>query len=172
MLPSNTLPAVQAPFAEREYVDMPRCCRILGVNETVARRLAESGLIKLIDHLPRTRKKIRYQSVVDLCDRLRREYGIPDRRPLLSAPYLRHRDADLLPFPLADTIYSNKAMELIGCGFYTLTRLVDEGRILAYRLAPGARTPWRISSSSVTAHMQRTLNGVDGGPSRYQMIEQ
>jgi excisionase family DNA binding protein len=173
MSASDSMPAVQAaPFAEREYIDMPRCCRILGVNETVTRRLAESGLIKLIDHLPRTRKKIRYQSVVDLCDRLRKEYGIPDARPRLSAAYLRHRDADLLPFPLTDTICSNEAMELIGCGFYTLTRLIDEGRILAYRLAPGARTPWRISRSSVTAHMQRTLNGVVGGAHRYTVIEQ
>jgi hypothetical protein len=171
MLPSNTPPVVQSPFAEREYIDMPRCCRILGVNETVARRLAESGLIKLIDHLPRTRKKIRYQSVVDLCDRLRGEYGIPDRRPLLSAPYLRHRDADLLPFPLTETIYSNNAMELIGCGFYTLTRLIDEGRILAYRLAPGARTPWRISRVSVENHMQQVTRGVAGGPGRYALIE-
>ena len=75
-------------------------------------------------------------------------------------------------FPLADTIYSNDAMELIGCGFYTLTRLIDEGCILAYRLAPGARTPWRISRISVTLHMQRALTGVVGGPNKYRMVEQ
>ena len=159
------------PFAEKEYIDMPRCCKILGVNETVTRRLAESGLIELIDHLPRTRKKIRYHSVVEFCDRLRKLYGIPDNRPSLSSSYLRHRDADLLPFPLSDTIYSNEAMDVIGCGFYTLTRLIDEGRILAYRLAPGARTPWRISRSSVTEHMQRTIQGVAGGPRGYVLIE-
>ena len=168
---SIEVPRTLEPFAEKEYIDMPRCCRIFGVNETVARRLAESGFIDLIDHLPRGRKKIHYKSVVNFCDRLRKKYGIPDRRPALQSPYLRHRDADLLPFSLSDTIYSNEAMQLIGCAFYTLTRLIDEGRILAYRLAPGARTPWRISRVSVENHMQLVKRGVAGGPGRYVLIE-
>jgi excisionase family DNA binding protein len=158
------------PFAEREYIDVPRCCKILGVNETIVRRLAESGLIDLIDHMPRTRKKVRYQSVVDFCNRLRHQYCIPDTRPRLSAPYLRHRDADLLPFPLSDTISSAEAIDLLGCSLFTMTRLIDEGRIMGYRLLPGRRTPWRISRSSVAGHMQRVLRGVAGGPHAYLQV--
>jgi len=160
---------MQPIFAEKEYIDTPRCCRILGVNETVARRLAESGLIDLIEHRPRSRKKIRYQSVVEFCDRLRKDYGIPDTRPPLVPPY-RHRDADMLPFPLADTIGSVEATTLNGCGFYTLTRLIDEGQIVAYQLVRGASSPWRISRESVKLHMDRVLRGVTGGPRAYVML--
>jgi hypothetical protein len=159
---ADVLNSLSSTFPECEYIDMPRCCKILGVNNTVARRLAESGMIDLIEHRPNSHKKIRYKSVVDFCDRLRQEHNIEDKRPRLSAPYLRHRDADLLPFPLTDTIHSQEAMTLIGCTPYTLTRLIDEGRVVAYRLRDFA--PWRISRSSVAAYMERVFRGVARRP--------
>lgn len=103
---------------------------------------------------------------MDLCDRLRQQYGIPDKRPKLKPP-CRHRDTDLLPFPLSDTATSDEAMEALGCGFYTLTRLIDEGRIMAYRLAANTSMPWRISRSSVAQHMRVAMRGVVGGPHAY-----
>ncbi|MGA2905952.1 MAG: hypothetical protein ABSD98_19165 [Candidatus Korobacteraceae bacterium] len=160
---------IPLPFAEREWIDMPRCCRILGVNETVARRLAESGLILLIEHRPAARKKILYRSVVEHCDRLRRAYGIADSRPRLAPPY-RYRDAELLPFPLSDTIGKRRAEELMGASEWTLRELIEEGSIAAYRLAPWTRAPWRISLSSVQAHMQRVLRGVPAGKHAYRQL--
>lgn len=160
-------PQILLPFAEREYIDVQRCCRILGVNETIVRRLAESGLIKLIDYRRRSRKKVHYLSVVDFCDSLRARYGIPDTRPPLVPPY-RYRDEELLPFPLSDTIRSEEALNALSCSYYTLSHLIEEGQITAYRLVH--ENPWRISRSSVAAYRSRVLEGVSSGPRAYRKI--
>lgn len=146
-------PQMFLPFAEKEYVDMARACRILGVGWETVRRLADTGQVDLIEYRERGWKRIRYQSLIDFCERLRREYGIPDRRPHLSAPYLRHRDEDLLPFPLADTMYSEEATSALGVSKNVLAHLIEEGRFEAYRMVLSGGeavkgSPWRISRAS------------------------
>jgi len=69
---------------------------------------------------------------------------------------------------LTDTIGSTEAMEIIGCPFFTLTRLIEEGRIEAYRLVPDGSTRWRISRKSVAEHMRRVMGGVAGGDRAYR----
>ncbi|MGO9731868.1 hypothetical protein [Mycobacterium sp.] len=87
-------------------------------------------------------------------DRLREEHKIADRRPQLSGPYLRHRDEDLLPFPLKDTLRAQQALAALGFAkTHSLVLLIEEGRFEAYQLVP--QGPWRVSGSSLLAHLDR-----------------
>ena len=103
------------PFAEKEYVDARRACNILGVSGQTMRRLAQSGALEMIAYRTLSWKKVRYHSIVRFCDSLRESYAIPDRRPKLSAPYLRHRDEDLLPFPMRITMGTDEDWRRWAC---------------------------------------------------------
>jgi excisionase family DNA binding protein len=145
------------PFAEKEYVDVRRAGRILGIGPRDVLYLYEWGLIEVIDYAKGKRKRVRYQSIVDLCDRLREKYSVRDRRPPLPSPIFRHRDEDLLPFPLADTAGVPEVTEVLGYGSaHPIYMMIEEGRFEAYRLSQ--RSPWRISRSSVAEY----LKGVHG----------
>lgn len=155
------------PFAEKEYVDMARTCRILGLSWTTVYRLAQSGLIDLIEYRARGWKRIRYQSVVEFCNRLRVSHAIADRRPPL-APHMRHKDEDLLPFPLADTMSAAEALKVLGFErLPTLVKIMEEGHFEAYQVVPGA--PWRISRSSFAAYLSKNGNGPPG-PRAYRKL--
>jgi len=141
------------PFAEREYIDVPRTRRILGAGNATVYRLAEMkdrggrGLLDLVDYRYQARKRVLYSSIVRFCDHLRQRYGIQDRRPPLSNPMFRHRDEDLLPFPLSDTIGSAEVLAALGYeARKPLVCLIEEGKFDAYQLIP--ESVWRISRSS------------------------
>jgi hypothetical protein len=151
------------PFAEREYVDVRRCGHILGVSIGTVYRLAgmkDRGgreLLFLVSYRHNARKRVLYSSIVHFCDYLRTKYGVTDRRPVLSNPIFRHRDEDLLPFPLSDTIYSEEA--LIALGYEDrrpLVRLIQEGKFEAYQIVPRGSSAWRISRSSFGAFLAAT----------------
>jgi len=104
-------------------------------------------------------KKVRYQSVVDHCDRLRAEYFIPDQRPPLSSVLFRHRDEDLLPFRLSDTVSTPEACKALGYNsIASVGKLIDRGYFWAYRLQP--KSPWRVSASSLRHYLDEVLKGV------------
>jgi hypothetical protein len=155
------------PFAEREYVDTARAAKILGVSRGTVARMAASGYIQMIEFRARAWHRVRYQSIVDWCDKLRAQYGILDLRPPLPSPLLRYRDAELLPFPLADTLYLRHIIEPLGYSHkQSAARLCEEGRLLSYRLHPAAA--WRIHAPSFQQYLAATLSGVSGGPRAYR----
>jgi len=161
-------PQIPLPFAAKEYIDRRRACRILGVGVRTLERLAASGRIGYVDLRKKSHKRLQYQSIVDFCDRLRLEHRIADRRPTLGAAYLRHRDEDLLPFPLADTIHAEEACELLGFRrLQPVVRLIEEGKFEAYQLA--AQAPWRISRSSLYNFMREVRRPVPDHPLRYRL---
>lgn len=144
------------PFAEREYIDVKRAARILGVSHSTTLELHRDGEIEMIDYAKHKRKRVRYQSVVDFCDRLRKKHSIADRRPRLDAPFLRHRDDDLLPFSIEDTIGMEEVMEILGYSSRTPVYLmIEEGRFEAYQISN--RNPWRISRSSLALYLDGVL---------------
>jgi hypothetical protein len=152
-----------APFAEKDYVDLKRTACILGSSILTAYRLAETkdrggrGMLSLVDYRPRARKRILYSSIVRLCDDLRKKFAIDDRRPPLGNSSFRHRDEDLLPFPMKDTIYTAEAMRALGyCDYKPIMRLIEEGRFDSYQLMPGSE--WRISRSSFLRFLAATLD--------------
>src|ERR1039458_922500 len=94
------------PIQRSAEVDIARVAGIFGVTVASARGMAEDGLFPgsyKVSVL--TPWRINYDSVVAYCDRLRLEYRISARMAPL-APGRRHRDEDLLPFPLTETIYT------------------------------------------------------------------
>ena len=150
----QSLDQLLLPFAEREYVDVRRTCRILGVSPRCVLDLRERGIIEMIDYRFHARKRVRYQSIVDLCDRLRQRYAIPDTRPPLASPMLRHRDVDLLPFPLTDTIDVLRALEVLGyVSKNPIYRMIEEGQFWSYRISD--LNPWRISKRSLGEFLLR-----------------
>jgi excisionase family DNA binding protein len=141
------------PFAEKEYIDVRRAARILGVTYMTIPNLYAAGRIEMIDYAKHKRKRVKYASVVALCDRLREHFGIPDRRAPLPVPYFRHRDEDLLPFPLSDTIYVEEVARILGYDSPSPVRqMIDEGRFEAYKIS--GFSPWRISRTSLAAYLQ------------------
>jgi hypothetical protein len=148
-------------FAEKEYVDSRRARRILGVSPHTLKRLALQGFILWMDYGSVSWKRVNYQSIVSYCDHLRRQHKIADRRPRLSAPYLRHRDADLLPFPLADTVSGQEAARALGYEKVdSVVSRIEAGCFEAYQTMPGGN--WRVSRSSlqhfIEASQRRTQN--------------
>ena len=125
---------------------MPRACRILGVTPPVVMKLAAEGRFRYVDFRERGWKKIHYHSLVDYLNNLREEYAIPDGRPKLDNPIFRHRDVDLPPFPLADTVFPPQCADAIGVSPPVIYSLAEEGRFWAYRLSPEGH--WRISATS------------------------
>lgn len=145
--PDAEKPQLVLPFAEKEYIDMYRTGRILGLTHSAVRYLYLRGLIEIIDFRQGGRKRVRYQSIVDLCDELRKRHCISDRRPPLANSIFRHRDEDLLPFPLSDTMTVAEARDAMGYESLTpIYYLCEEGAFEAYQF--DKRSPWRISRGS------------------------
>lgn len=150
------------PYAEREWIDVARARRILGVggNDTIyllRRPCLGRPYIEGIDFGKNKRQRILYASVVRYCDWLREHYALPDRRPALPNSIFRHRDEDLLPFPLAETIGVPEAQTFLP---YDSTAFVfkrlEEGAFHAYKLMPGSPTsPWRICRPDFARWLQR-----------------
>lgn len=142
------------PFAEREYIDVMRAANILGIGRSTVYDLHRRGYIEMLDYALHKRKRVRYRSIIEFCDRLRKQYCIQDRRPPLSHPMFRHHDRDILPFPLDDTMTLEQVAEVLGyVTVIAVRRMVEEGRFEAYQLFPGS--PWRVSKTSFSAYLQR-----------------
>jgi hypothetical protein len=151
------------PFAEREYIDVPRTAKILGVGCTTVFDLFAAKRIEIIDYAPRKHKRVRYASVVALCDRLRADYGIADRRPALASPIFRHRDEDLLPFPLSDTMLMRDVLPILGYEVSdAVVRMIDQGFFEAYKISRSS--PWRISRTSLAGYLQGVYDRAKMGP--------
>jgi translation initiation factor 2 len=164
------LPQLIQPYAECEYINAARCCKILGCSWDLIARLAEAGEIDCMKFCRCSWKLARYASVAAYCDRLREKYMIEDRRPALSDRMLCHKDANLLPFPLSDTIGAKQACEALGFNDATqLVRAIEERAFEGYQLM--ANSPWRISLSSLQRWQGRALagSGAHGGKTAQQI---
>jgi hypothetical protein len=158
------------PFAEREWISIPRTCSILGVSKNVVYDLRRNHypdgrpLINLLHFGRSMRFRVHYRSVVEYCDYLSEKFAIPSRRKPIDNPILRHRDEDLLPFPLSDTMGVSDAKIYLGYDSHApVLNLIESGAFEAYRLY--RQSPWRISRSSFTAWYLKTRNGEKNIPS-------
>jgi len=153
-------------------VSVQRTGQIIGVSDSTIYRLAgERGrggreLLTVVSYRRHARVRVLYSSIVRFCDGLRVKYGIPDRRPTLDAPWFRHKDLDLLPFPLSDTMDSAEAIAALGyADIRPLTCLIEEGRFEAYKLMEANRCGWRISRPTFREFLNQTRDR-DKVPSR------
>jgi hypothetical protein len=142
------------PFAEKEYISVERTAKILGVRYGTVFDMYRAGLIEMVDYRKGARKRVKYSSIVAHCDLLRERYQIADRRLPLSNPMLRHRDDDLLPFPMSDTIHMKEVMAILGYESHEPVRgMIHEGLFEGYQICEGGL--WRISRSSLAAFLQK-----------------
>jgi hypothetical protein len=143
------------PFAEREYISVQRTARILGIGYSTVFDLHRARRIEMIDYRHHAPKRVKYSSVVAFCDFLRAQYSIPDRRPPLSYSFLRHKDEELLPFPMSDTMYVKEAREYLGFdSFQSVRNLLEQAYFEGYKISPSST--WRISRTSFTAFVEKS----------------
>lgn len=62
----------------------------------------------------------------------------------------------LLPWSPQQTISTAHAAEMLGVGHMTITRMIEDGTLSAYKVRPDkSHSPWRVSYDSVIAHVER-----------------
>ena len=151
----EAIPRLALPIQRSAEIDIPRLASIFGITLASARNMAKDGLFpgsyKVSDLTP---WRINYDSVVAYCNSLRLQYRISPRLVPL-APARRHRDEDLLPFPLKDTIYVLEVCTTLDCSRDTVSHLLDTGAIVGYRVRSQDVTGnrWRIYRLSLEQYM-------------------
>jgi hypothetical protein len=151
---SRIIPCAARGCVHGEGIDAHRACGILGVSYGTLGRMVQGGMLEWADSEKLAWKRVRYYSIVEFCDRLRRDHSIRDRRLALSPGYVRHRDEDLLPFQLRDTMTAQEALSLLGLAkLHSLVRLHRNGCFDAYQFSPQAA--WRVSRSSLLSYLKQ-----------------
>jgi hypothetical protein len=149
-------PKLVLPFQLKDEIDVRRIGRILGVEEATARRMVKAKLFRRYQVAPLTPWRIEYDSVVDYCNRLRLEYRISPRLKA-PAPGRRHRDEDLLPFPLAESLSIKEVRDTLRCERRTVLHLIETGSLTGYRIYPeelaGSASRWRIWRRSLLEYI-------------------
>jgi hypothetical protein len=73
----------------------------------------------------------------------------------LPTPIFRHRDEDLLPFPLSDTLSLKETKAILGYeSESSVIALIRDSYFDAYQIAPCSE--WRISASSLARFIERS----------------
>ena len=159
-------PGCLLPLPVKQQVDMRRACAILDVTPFMTITLRKRGLIRGYRADGSSNKYtfllFDYESIVAFCDKLRRQFLIPDRRPHL-APGRRWRDVDLLPFPKHETCPIEDLMTGLDVSYYHAVKRIEEGAVEAYRLYNGS--PWRIHKPSLFRLADRMKQDLESGQS-------
>ena len=141
------------PFAERDEVETSRVMRILGVSRKEVLMMLKAGDLEFMRRQPRGYCYISYASLVRYCDALRVKYAIGDNRPKRDGIFGRHKDVDLLPFPLTDTMGVGDVARVLNCTERNVREMCEAGVLLSYKLEDGLR--WRISMRSFHEYIAR-----------------
>jgi excisionase family DNA binding protein len=75
----------------------------------------------------------------------------------------RHPDQLLLPWSPRFTVSTARVAEILDVSIQTVTRLIEDGTLRAYKVRDKPNSPWRISYDSVVAHCEsiHQTNGLD-----------
>jgi excisionase family DNA binding protein len=160
-------PKLGLPFQKTQEIDVERARKILGISKQTMRRMLENHLIRAYRAKDkRGTWRIEYSSVVEYCDKLRVQHCISANRVSLAGTRRRHRDRELLPFPLDETVYVTEVQERLECGATAVTHLIESGSLVGYQvLFETTGCPWRIHAPSVEQYL-RSLHAMAGkGPS-------
>jgi len=142
-------PGCLLPAPEHHFVDAQRAADILDVSRNRIFTMLKSGVLRGYQLDESKQWKVLYESIVELCDKLRLRHNIADRRTRTLRPGSRWRDAELLPIPKEDTVTVEDAMTGLNTHRRMVEHLIEEGRFEAYQLYPSAS--WRISKTSLYA---------------------
>jgi excisionase family DNA binding protein len=148
------VPKLALPFQQCEAIDVRRVAKVLAVSHRTVHYILKRG--DLCGYRIGTSWRLEYSSLVDYCNRLRLHYGITEAG-LLKKPTLgRLRDQDLLPFPLAETIYAAEVQKRLDIARATVSNLILQGDLIAYQPLIGSRScPYRIYRPSFERYLGR-----------------
>lgn len=141
------------PFAEKDEVETSRVMRILGVSRKEVLMMLRAGDLEYMRKQPRGYCYISYASLVRYCDQLREKYAIDDHRPKRDGVFGRHKDVDLLPFPLSDTMSVADVARVLNITEQHVRNMCESGTLVSYKLEDGLR--WRISMRSFHEYLAR-----------------
>jgi hypothetical protein len=150
----SAAPRLSLPVQSLGEIDSIRLSNILGVSRFTISRMLSSGLFHGAYRHPGRQWRIPYASVVDYCNRLRIEYRISSRLAT-PPPGRRHRDEDLLPFPLSLTLGMNAVCDTLDCCPVSVVHLLEEGALVGYKLQKKETYSWRIDARSLEKYMER-----------------
>lgn len=66
----------------------------------------------------------------------------------------RHPDQLLLPWSPRYSISTARAADILGVSIQTVTRMIEEGTLRAYKARNKVNSPWRINYDSLMAHIE------------------
>ena len=70
-------------------------------------------------------------------------------------PGFRIPEELLLPFSARETVSVKTVSRMLGCSHFVVKKLIEEGRIKAYKIRPHSPTSaWRIHYDSVIAYLE------------------
>jgi hypothetical protein len=156
--PREFTPGCLLPVQQAQTIDVGRAAKILAVVPRTVVDLIERDVIPHFRVHERQNWSIPYDGIVALCDRLRAEFMIRDRRPRLAPGARRWRDEDLLPFPVSDTLSAGEVAVGFDVRKEKILQLITDraagelGVFEAYRLS--SVSPWRISRISVCKYAE------------------
>jgi excisionase family DNA binding protein len=75
----------------------------------------------------------------------------------------RHPDQLLLPWSPRYSISTARAAEILDVSIQTVTRMIEDGTLKAYKVRDKLNSPWRINYDSLMAHIEsiHKSNGLD-----------
>jgi excisionase family DNA binding protein len=75
----------------------------------------------------------------------------------------RHPDQLLLPWSPRYSISTARAAEILDVSIQTVTRMIEDGTLKAYKVRNKLNSPWRINYDSLMAHIEsiHKINGLD-----------
>lgn len=151
---ANRAPKLELPIQRSKEIDMKRACQILGANPKTVTKMLENQMIRGYRHIASNAPwHIDYDSVVEYCDNLRILYCIRDARPRLAGR-ARHRDREILPFPLDETIYMDEARKRLDLTTVAVIHLIQAGALVGYQIIfEQMGCPWRIHAPSLERYL-------------------
>ena len=145
-------PRPDLPFQRSAEIDVSRVMRILAVSRHTVLRMLRNHLLRnyWIGNTPR----IEYDSVVEYCNLLRVHYRISEDRLLRKPARGRLRDEDLLPFPIAQTIYAGEVERRLDVARQNVIYLIEQGDLVGYQvLIDAAASPFRVYRPSLERYI-------------------
>lgn len=145
-------PRLDLPFQQAEAVDARRVAKILAVSHHTVVRMMNRKLLR--NYRVGLNWRIEYESVVEYCNELRVAYRVSEHQLLRKPARGRLRDEDLLPFPIAQTIYAKEVERRLDIGRRPVIYLIEQGDLVGYQiLIDAAASPYRIYRPSFERYL-------------------
>jgi excisionase family DNA binding protein len=145
-------PKLDLPFQRSSEVDVRRVASILAVSQNTVLSMLEGKLLR--SYRIGSRWRVEYDSVIEHCNQLRVHYRISEDRLLRKPAHGRLRDEDLLPFPIAQTVFAKEVQRRLDIARQNVIYLIEQGDLVGYQVLIDLKaSPYRIYRPSLERYM-------------------